>query len=107
MLLSSAVFAAQYPDPISINCVTPVDSSTAAWGLEGQTVSVTVSVTCNIKTLKEMLTSVLGGMPGNKQQLKALTGGSFFKDNQTLASLNLGGGSTIELVCKTRGGGKK
>jgi hypothetical protein len=46
-------------------------------------------------------------MPGNKQQLKASTGGAFFKDTQTLATLNIGEGGTVELSLKTRGGGKK
>jgi hypothetical protein len=107
VLLSANEFAAQYTEPINVNCVTPVDASVAAWGLGGQTVTVTVPVTCTIKLLKEALTSVLGGMPGNKQQLKALTGGGFFKDTQTLATLNIGEGGTVELSCKTRGGGKK
>jgi hypothetical protein len=46
-------------------------------------------------------------MPGNKMQLKTLTGSAFFKDTQTLASLNIGEGGTVELSLKTRGGGKK
>ena len=78
-----------------------------AWGLQGQTVDVSVLVTSTIKHFKEALSALLGGMPAAKQQLKAVTGGAFFKDTQTLADLNLGSGASIDLTVKTRGGAKK
>ena len=87
--------------------ITPVDGSVPAWGLGGQSVSVTVSVTCTVKQFKESLSALLGGMPAAKQQLKAVTGGAFFKDSQTLADLNVGDGVSIDLSVKTRGGAKK
>jgi splicing factor 3A subunit 1 len=106
-MVSAEEFALRYPEPITITAQTPVDSSVPSWGLAGQTVAVTVCVKTTIKKLKEEFTSVLGGMPGSKQQLKATTGGGFFKDTQTLAGLNIGEGGIIELSVKTRGGGKK
>ena len=87
--------------------MTPVDPSVPAWGLGGQSVSISVSVMSTVKQLKESLSSVLGGMPAAKQQLKAVTGGAFFKDTQTLAALNLGEGASVDLTVKTRGGAKK
>ena len=69
--------------------------------------NVTMSVGSTVKAMKDALSAVLGGMPGNKMQLKAPTGGAFFKDTQTLAALNLGDGAVVELTVKTRGGAKK
>ena len=90
-----------------MHTASPVDSTVPAWGLQGQTVDVSVLVTSTIKQFKEALSALLGGMPAAKQQLKAVTGGAFFKDTQTLADLNLGSGSSIDLTVKTRGGAKK
>ncbi len=47
----------------------------AAWNLQGQTVTVAVKVTDSVKQLKEVLSAQLGGMPANKQQLKASAAG--------------------------------
>lgn len=106
-LIPASEFAAGYPGSVTINTITPIDPSVPAWGLNGQSVSVALSVLSTVKQLKESLSSVLGGMPAAKQQLKAITGGAFFKDTQTLAALNLGEGASVDLTVKTRGGAKK
>ena len=106
-LIPAVEFAAQYTGPVTIQTITPIDTSVPAWGLGGQSVSVSLSVMSTVRQLKESLSSMLGGMPVAKQQLKAITGGAFFKDTQTLAALNLGDGASIDLTVKTRGGAKK
>ena len=106
-MIPASEFAAGYPGSVTINTITPIDPSVPAWGLNGQSVSVALSVLSTVKQLKESLSSVLGGMPAAKQQLKAITGGAFFKDTQTLAALNLGEGASVDLTVKTRGGAKK
>jgi hypothetical protein len=50
-------------------------SAPAAWNLQGQTVTVNLPVTSTVKQLKEALSAQLGGMPANKQQLKAAAPG--------------------------------
>jgi splicing factor 3A subunit 1 len=107
VLIPAAEFAALHPGLVTVHAVTPVDGSVTAWGLGGQTVDVVVPVTCTIKKFKEALSALLGGMPGAKQQLKAVTGGAFFKDTQTLAELNIGSDASVDLTVKTRGGAKK
>ncbi len=57
-----------------------------------------------IKDVKEALTNYYGGLPSNKQQLKGKIG--FLKDNQTLASVNIGDGEILELSLRSRGGKK-
>ena len=57
-----------------------------------------------VKDLKEMLGRELCGMPINKQQLKHSSG--FLKDNQTLASYNIGNAAHLELSVRSRGGKK-
>lgn len=107
MLLPADEFAALHPGLVIVHVVTPVDGSVPTWGLGGQTVDVAVPVTCTIKKFREALSALLGGMPGAKQQLKAVSGGAFFKDTQTLAELNIGNGTSVDLTVKTRGGAKK
>ena len=99
-------FAARFPNPITVQVVTPVD---ATWQLEGQSVDVQgISVRATGKELKEKLSSLLNGMPVNKQQVrrKDQPDLGFLKDNQTLASLNIGDGTVLELSVRSRGGKK-
>jgi splicing factor 3A subunit 1 len=105
-LVPAEEFAARYPHPISIQVIVPNDPSNAAWNLHGQAVQVLISVTAAVKDLKDILSNMLGGMPGNKQVLKTPMAG-FLKDTQTLAALNLGDGAVVELQVKTRGGAKR
>jgi hypothetical protein len=46
-------------------------------------------------------------MPINKQKLRLVADGSFPKNEQTLALLNLGSGTALELMPKERGRKKK
>ena len=99
------MFASRYPDPITINITVP-NNATAninpAWDLRGQTLSISISVKQTIKELKDLIGEAVGGMVASKQQLKGSTG--FLKDQQTLASLNIGPGSTLEMSARSRGG---
>eukprot|EP00604_Paraphysomonas_vestita_P002037 CAMPEP_0174819868 /NCGR_PEP_ID=MMETSP1107-20130205/3324_1 /TAXON_ID=36770 /ORGANISM="Paraphysomonas vestita, Strain GFlagA" /LENGTH=505 /DNA_ID=CAMNT_0016034115 /DNA_START=395 /DNA_END=1909 /DNA_ORIENTATION=- len=90
-LIPEDIFASRYPDPITINIIVP-NNATAninpAWDLRGQTLSISISVTQTIKDLKDLIGEAVGGMVASKQQLKGPSG--FLKDQQTLASLNIG-----------------
>jgi len=106
--------ALRLPDTTS----TPTAGASDAWGLRGQTLTVSVSVTASIKQFKEAAAAQLGGMPASKQQIRrcfvtsgsggqaaaAGGGGGFLKDAATLAELNIGEGDTLELTVKSRGG---
>ena len=65
----------------------PTDAANAAWGLNGQTITVSIQVSSTIKDLKEMLSGMFGAMPANKQQLKGKLG--YLKDVQTLAGTSI------------------
>jgi hypothetical protein len=99
------VFASQHPDPITVqvtvpnNAVTPVNPS---WDLHGQTLDISLAVTMTVKDLKDLIGEAVGGMVASKQQLKGPSG--FLKDQQTLASLNIGPGTSLEMTARSRGG---
>jgi splicing factor 3A subunit 1 len=104
-LLTEAAFAAANPGPITIQIKLPKDDTNAAWNLNGQQISVTLpeGVATTTKAVKGMAASAeLGGIPLGKFQLKAKAG--FLKDSQSLAAVNIGGGSVLELSVKRRGG---
>lgn len=109
-LIPEPTFAALYPNPIVLKVVVPVDSSAAAasWGLAGQTVTISINVMSTCKELKERLSQELGGMPVNKQQLKVISNasviGTFLKDANSLAAMNIGDGAVLELSLRSRGG---
>ncbi len=105
-LLSESEFAAKHPGAVTLQLQCPVDESNAAWGLQGQTLSLPVgSVMRSVKELKEQLSPLLGGMPLNKMQIKSPLHG-FLKDGQSLASYNVGApdSSFLELRTRSRGG---
>ena len=105
-ILAPEAFIASLSDPtnVEITVQTPADSTNASWNLDGRAVSVRVDVTTGtIKTVKEACRSELGGMPTNKMQLR-MPGAGFLKDKDTLAGLNIGPGTTLDLVPKKRGG---
>jgi hypothetical protein len=86
---------------LAIKC--PEDDSNPQWNLRGQLISLSVpGVKASIKEVKELLTPMLGGMPPNKMQLKSPASG-FLKDSQTLASYNVAGNTTLELLPRSRG----
>ena len=61
-----------------------------------------LNVTQSVKELKDSIGALIGGMPSNKQQLKCPSG--FLKDKDTLASMNIGDGTVLELSVRSRGG---
>jgi splicing factor 3A subunit 1 len=97
-------WAALNPGPIylTVNCAD--DSSVVeAWGLKGQSLTVELPGAMSlVKDLKIKLQEMLGGMPPNKQMLKASVG--FLKDSQSLAFYQLATGATIDLLPRKRGG---
>jgi hypothetical protein len=104
-LIPEEVFASQHPDPITLHITVP-NNATAninpAWDLRGQTMDISISVTKTVKELKDLIGEAVGGMAGSKQQLKGPSG--FLKDQQTLASLNIGPGCSLEMTARSRGG---
>jgi len=107
-LMPEEDFIASLSDTIvKLSIRIPEDSSSqsAAWGLRGQTLELSVDVKSMVRSIKEELKSMLGGMPVNKMQLKRSQGG-FLKDTNTLAYLNIGPKGMLDMVPKTRGGRK-
>ena len=108
-LMSESAFIASLarPDAVTLQVRIPTDMTHMAWNFYGQIVSLTVHVSSLTKAVKQELSRVhLNGMPPNKIQLKHAERGIFLKDGQSLAALNIGPGSTLELVPKSRGGRK-
>ena len=105
-ILAPEAFIASLSDPTSVEVTvqTPADSANAGWNLDGRALSVRVDVTTGtVKTIKEACRPDLGGMPTNKMQLR-MAGAGFLKDKDGLAALNIGPGTTLDLVPKKRGG---
>lgn len=88
---------------VKLNIFLPRDTSNISWNLHGQTISIDVDVMSSVKAVKEYLQTQLGGMPVSKIQLKS-PGMGFLKDSLSLAYLNIGPESNLELVPKVRGG---
>ena len=104
-LIPEEEFANRFSGPVTVSVSIPNDNTAAGWNLNGQVLQVTIPVRSSIKELKEKLSEQLGGMPANKQQLKAPVVG-FLKDNQSLAAANIGDGALLELSTRSRGGKK-
>jgi hypothetical protein len=86
----------------------PNDPSQLEWNYYGQVVPMTVPILSTVKALKNELSQHhLNQLPANKMQLKNLKTGAFLKDSSTLAALNIGPGSMLEMVPRARGGKKK
>ncbi len=99
------MFVAWYPEPITVRVTVPnnaVSNVNPAWDLRGQTLDISISVTKTVKDLKDLIGDAVGGMVASKQQLKGFSG--FLKDQQTLASLNIGPGCPLEMTARSRGG---
>ena len=103
IVISEEEFMLKYPTPVTVYVRVPNDPSFSSWNLNGQEVSITLSVTSTVKEAKEMMSLQLGGMPVNKQQLKERNSTAFCKDVETLAKLNIGQGARLELIMKLRG----
>jgi hypothetical protein len=108
-LLSEADFVAGLSDrKVTIQVRIPNDASQIAWNFYGQLVPVTIDVMVDVKTLKsELCKEHLNNIATNKIQLKNPATSSFLKDALSLATLNIGPATTLELVPRARGGKKK
>jgi len=107
-LLPAEEFLSTLSDPKNavITVKIPNDSSSSKWNCDGREISVTMDVrTATVKSIKQMCSRYLGGMPANKMQLRWSSVG-FLKDRDSLAKLNIGPGATLDLVPKVRGGRK-
>lgn len=68
---------------------------------ESKVFSVPISVMSSVKELKEALVEK-SGTAVNKQQIKYM--GTFLKDTQTFAAVNIGDGGHVEMIGRSRGG---
>lgn len=103
--MPESLFASQHPNPITVHVTVPnnaISNINPAWDLRGQTLDISIHVTQTVKDLKDLIGEAVGGMVASKQQLKGPSG--FLKDQQTLASLNIGPGCTLEMTARSRGG---
>ena len=105
VLIPSQQWIATHPGPVSLTIRLPVDNSNAAWGLRGQTITTLIDIGATVKTLKQQISELQGGMPISKQQLKHAVHG-FLKDAQTLGYYNLVSGMELQLTVRSRGGRK-
>lgn len=94
---------------------TSAQAQSSAWGLQGQSVTLSVPVTIGVKALKELVANRAresgGGsdtLPANRFQIKSIAftpagpQSVFLKDANTLAAHNIGPGATLEIAVKSR-----
>jgi hypothetical protein len=108
-LLSEADFVASLSNTkISVQVRIPNDATQMAWNFYGQIVTVSIDVMSDVKSFKaELCKEHLNSIATNKIQLKNTATGTFLKDALSLAALNIGPGTQLELVPRARGGKKK
>lgn len=94
-LMSEGEFASYHPGSAAIQVTVPTQDH-ETWQLKGQTVSVDISVMSTVKEFKEKLGALVGGMPIKSQKIKH--GSVFLKDTLTLASYNIGPGSSCYVL---------
>ncbi|KAG4990146.1 hypothetical protein JHK87_023603 [Glycine soja] len=101
-LIPEDQFLAQHPGPVRICVSVPnVDEG----NLKGQVLEITVqSLSETVGSLKEKIAGEIQ-LPANKQKLSGKPG--FLKDNMSLAHYNVGGGETLTLSLRERGGRKR
>lgn len=103
-LLPEAEFVQQQggQSEITVFVRIPNDPSQRAHNFLGQTVSVSIGIQETTKSLKTLLAEKhLNGLL--KLQLKKISTGTFLKDSQTLAALNVADQTMLELVPRVRG----
>lgn len=103
-LLPEADFLEMHSGPVSLQVQVPHNPDKPEWRLNGQMVSLNVSLTDPVSALKSKLQEETG-LPPAKQKL--VYDGMFFKDNNSIAFYNLLSGTTVQLQIKERGGRKK
>lgn len=103
-LIPEQEFLKQSPASITIRVAVPHVTDKSEWNLSGQSLSLTLSVTDTLTSVKTKIHESVG-MPPGKQKLQYE--GMFVKDTNTLAFYNMSHGSVIQLHLKERGGRKK
>lgn len=104
VLIPAEEFAASFKEPIDIHIQLPSETTMSHWNLNGQSVKLSVPVMLTVKEIKEAVAAQhLANMPAGKFQLKHAIHG-FLKDANSLAGMNLGSNTTLELTIKSRGG---
>lgn len=103
-LIPEAEFMATHKGPVSLQVQAPSGVDKAEWRLNGQIISITLSLNDSISTLKSKIQEETS-LPPAKQKISYE--GMFFKDNNTIAFYNLLSGTTVQLQIKERGGRKK
>lgn len=103
-LIPEAEFIAAHKGPVSLQVQAPSGVDKPEWRLNGQIISITLSLTDSVSTLKSKIQEETG-LPPAKQKISYE--GMFFKDNNSIAFYNLLSGTTVQLQIKERGGRKK
>ena len=103
-LIPEQEFLKQSPASVTIRVAVPHVTEKSEWNLTGQSLSLTLSVTETLSSVKTKIHESVG-MPPGKQKLQYE--GMFVKDTNSLAFYNMGHGSVIHLHLKERGGRKK
>jgi len=101
-LVSEAEWLQKHPGSVKVRVQVPSDSGYSNWNFNGQQVTTSLDPTATVRDLKQSLSSQLGGMPANKQQLKHPAYG-FMKDAKTLAHYNISSINVLKLVPRKRG----
>jgi splicing factor 3A subunit 1 len=105
-LMAEDEWLMNHPAPVTVKILVPRNPEKAEWFMNGQTIDLTVSPSETVRALKDKLQEKLGGMPANKQKLRAKDLG-FLKDEKSMAYYNFTSGVELELGVKERGGRKK
>lgn len=103
-LIPENEFIAAHNGPVSLQVQAPSGSDKPEWRLNGQIISITLSLSDSVSTLKSKIQEETG-LPPAKQKISYE--GMFFKDNNSVAFYNLLSGTTVQLQIKERGGRKK
>lgn len=93
-----------FQGPVTIQVQVPSQADKPEWRLNGQILSINLSLTDQISAIKQKIQEETD-MPASKQKISFE--GMFFKDSNTVAYYNLLSGATIQLQVKERGGRKK
>ena len=103
-LMPEADFLARNVSPVTFRVAVPNAGDKTEWNLNGQTLTVTLSLSDPITALKAKIHEETM-MPPGKQKLQMEN--IFFKDSNTLAYYNIYPQTVVHLQIKERGGRKK
>mmetsp|Transcript_7150 Transcript_7150/g.10551 ORF Transcript_7150/g.10551 Transcript_7150/m.10551 type:complete len:515 (+) Transcript_7150:824-2368(+) len=105
-LIPAQKWAKKNPGLAELHIKVPEEGGDDSWGFRGQVIQLSADLMQTVKSLKEKLSGILGGMPVQKMKFKTNLH-SVLKDNETLASYNIASGNILELSVKERGGRRK